>query len=59
MDVPLVSRNDLGSSRNKRYLMNDGMNLIFKAKAKLLILYTFCEPLKDYMSIINTYREFV
>jgi hypothetical protein len=66
MDVPLVSRNYILSSTNKRYLLKDGMNLIFKAEAKLLLLSLHlyplrvnCEPLKDYMSIINTYREFV
>ena len=41
MDVPLVSRNYIGSSRNKRYLLKDGMKLIAKGEPKLLILCPF------------------
>ena len=41
MDVPLVSRYDIWSSRKERYLQKDGMMLISKAEPKLLILCPF------------------
>ena len=41
MHVPLVSRNDIWSSKNKSYLLKDGMNWICQAKPKLLILCPF------------------
>ena len=41
MDVPLVSRNDIGSSRNKRYPLKDGMKWMLNAEPKLLILCPF------------------
>ena len=57
MHVPLVSRNYIGSSRNKRYLLKDGMKLIAKAEPKLLILCPFQITISIFLLYSSYYRK--